>query len=118
MLQKNLIVEGQKFLSPEAELIKRQADRCDISFMSVIEAEVLVYLMSLLSQDTYLETYWYPGTLHYAPYMHKFPFFLRATRHKGFRKLAIITGIDNTEHLKEAVYNAPEAPCHDSVGQF
>ena len=108
ILAKNLIVEGRRFLSPEAELIKRQADRCDIPFMSVIEADVLVYLMALLSQDTDSEAYWYPGTLHYAPYMHKFPFFLKATRHKGFRKLAIITGIDSAEQLKEAVYNAQE----------
>ena len=106
ILERNLKLEGQRFFSPEAELIKRQADRHDIPFMSVIEAEVLVYLMALLSQDTYLETYWYPGTLRDAPFNHKFSFFLKATRHKGFRKLAIITGIDNAEHLKEAVYNA------------
>ena len=110
ILQKNLIVEGQRLFSPEAELIKRQADRCDIPFMSVTEAEVLVYLMALLSQDTY----WYPGTLHYAPYEHKFSFFLKATRHKGFKKLAIITGIDNAELLKEAVDNAQE---HNATNQ-
>ena len=49
------------------------------------------------------ETYWYPGTLLYVPLMGQLPFFVRATRHKDFRKLAAITRTDNVAQIREAV---------------
>ncbi len=99
-----LAPEGQHLYSPEAELIKRQADRDDLSFSSIIEAELLVFLMILLTPNAR----WYPGTLHYAPYRRPFPFFLRATQHKGFKKLSIVTGIDNADNLRAAVKEGHE----------
>ena len=98
ILQDFLTSDGRSFHSPEAELMKRQADRKDIPFEAVIEAEAVVLLMAFLVPDTY----WYPGTLHYAPFSKIFPFFLRATRHPEFEKLATITGIDNAHQLLEA----------------
>ncbi|HOE18857.1 MAG TPA: hypothetical protein PLX02_14285 [Syntrophorhabdaceae bacterium] len=95
-----LAPEGKRLLSPAAELIKRQADRDDLPFSSIIEAELLVFLMVLVTPNT---RWWYPGTLHYAPHRRAFPFFLRATQHKGFKKLSIITGIDDAEKLRVAV---------------
>jgi len=98
-LQEVLAPKGQRLYSPSAELIKRQADRDDLPFSSVIEAELLVLLMAMLIP----ETRWYPGTLHYASYSRDFPFFLRATQHKGFKKLAIVTGIEDANQLRIAV---------------
>jgi len=97
-LQSLLAPEGSKLVSPAAELIKRQADRTDLSFHSIIEAELLVLLMAFITPGTY----WYPQTLHYA-YGIDFPFFLRATQHKHFKKLAVITGIDDADTLRAAV---------------
>lgn len=95
-----LAPEGKRLLSPAAELIKRQADREDLPFSSVVEAELLAFLMVLVVPNT---RWWYPGTLHYAPYRRAFPFFLRATQHKGFQKLSIVTGIDDADKLRVRV---------------
>ena len=98
--------DGGRYLSPEAELIRRQADRTDIPFNAVMEAEAIVLLMSFLTP----ETYWYPGTLLYVPLMGQLPFFVRATRHKDFRKLAAITGTDDVAQIREAVARGQESP--------
>ena len=99
ILENVLTHEGQRYYSPAAELFSRQADRQDIPFQSVIEAELLIFLMILLTPDTF----WYPGTVHHASHSKDFLFFLRAARHKGFQKLSTITGIPDADTLREAV---------------
>jgi hypothetical protein len=94
-----LAQEGRPLLCPAAELIKRQADRSDLRFESIAEAELLVLLMVFVSPTV---SRWYPGTLLYAQHR-PFPFFIRATQHKGFQKLAAITGINDAEQLRTAV---------------
>ncbi len=98
-LQTVLAPEGQRLYSPAAELIKRQADREDIPFEDVIQAELLVLLMAFITPDTR----WYPQTHHYASRMRDYPFFLRATQHKGFKKLAAVTGVSDADNLREKV---------------
>jgi hypothetical protein len=90
---------GRKLLAPAAELIKRQADRADLPFESVMEAELLVLLMALVSPSV---SHWYPSTLLYAQH-HPFPFFVRATQRKGFQKLAKVTRIDSADQLRSSV---------------
>jgi hypothetical protein len=97
-LQSVLAPNGQRLYSPEAELIKRQADREDFPFSAVTEAELLVLLMAFIS----VEARWYPGTILYRS-QEEFPFFVRATQHKHFLKLAAITGITNADDLRNAV---------------
>jgi hypothetical protein len=79
----------KRYYSPTAELIKRQSDREDITFNSLMEAELLVFLMSCLKGTGR----WFPQTLYYASYSQVFPFFIRATQHKHFEKLSKITGL-------------------------
>lgn len=98
-LQAELAPEGRRLYSPAAELIKRQADREDLPFSAVIEAELLILLMAFLNPNAR----WYPQTLHYSSYSREFPFFVRATQHKHFLKLSTITGISNANQLREAV---------------
>jgi hypothetical protein len=98
-LQSELAPEGKRLHSPAAELIKRQAEREDLPFSAVIEAELLILLMAFLTPDAR----WYPQTLHYSSYSREFPFFIRATQHKHFLKLATITGISDANQLREAV---------------
>jgi hypothetical protein len=98
-LQAELAPPGQTLHSPAAELIKRQADREDLPFSSIIEAELLILLMAFISQDVR----WYPQTLHYSSYSNQFQFFIRATQHKHFLKLATITGISEADKLRAAV---------------
>lgn len=99
-----LAPKGQRLYSPAAELIKRQAERADISFKAIIEAELLVLLMAFLNPNTR----WYPQTLYYAGYNREFSFFLRASQHKGFEKLASITGVADANALREAVKKGHE----------
>jgi hypothetical protein len=97
-LQSVLAPQGQKLLSPAAELIKIQADREDVPFSAVIEAELLVLLMAFVTPDVS----WYPQTLFYRS-RSEFPFFIRATQHKYFSRLSAITGINDAEALRGAV---------------
>ena len=106
--------EGQRLRSPAAELIKRQADREDVPFAAVIEAELLVLLMAFLSPGAR----WYPQTLIYAPYGRAFPFFVRATQHKHFLKLATVTGIPDADVLRTAVMEGQERMGVDNWQDF
>jgi len=104
-LQAVLAPEGRKLFSPAAELMKRNADRGDLPFKNIIEADLLVLLMAFISPNTR----WFPQTLYYASYgSSEFPLFLRATQHKGFLKLAIVTGIENADKLREMVKKGQE----------
>ena len=94
----------QRLLSPAAELLKRQAQRDDLSFSDVIQADLLVLLMAFITPGTR----WYPQTLYYAGYTRDFPFFLRASQHKNFQKLVAITGIESADALREAVKQGHE----------
>ena len=93
-----LAPKGRKFHSPTAELVKRQSQREDIPFADIIQADVLIVLMAFVTG-----TRWYPQTLYYATYTREFPFFLRATQHKNFKKIATVTGIDNADKLRQTV---------------
>lgn len=96
-LQKVLAPEGKTLYSPAAELIKRNADRQEIPFKLIIEAELLVLLMACITP----KGHWYPQTYHYSTYNRNFEFFLRASQHQGYNKLAIITGIADVNIFKE-----------------
>jgi len=94
-----LAPEGHTLHAPAAELIKRQADRVDLPFKSIMQAELLVLMMAFITDGTR----WYPQTLHYSSRAGDFPFFLRAAQHRNFQKLAVITGISTADELREAV---------------
>ena len=94
-----LAPKDTRLYSPAAELIKRQAQRKDIPFQDIIQADALILLMSFLTP----ETNWYPQTLHYCGRAQSFYFFIRASQHKNFKNLAIITGINKADALREAV---------------
>jgi len=94
-----LAPEGKQLYSPAAELTKRQANRSDVTFENIVEADLLTLLISLITPDTN----WFPQTLYYSKFSRESAFFLRATQHKYFAKLAIITGVDSADALREAV---------------
>jgi len=99
-LQSVLAPEGQSLYSPAAEFIYKNADREDLPFKSVLEAELLILMMAFLDPNSR----WFPQTLYYAPHAGgDFPLFLRATQHKFFMKFAIITNIEDANTLREMV---------------
>lgn len=99
-----LAPEGRKLHAPAAELMKRQADRTDLPFADVMQAELLVLMMAFITDGCR----WYPQTLHYSSHAGGFPFFVRAARHRDFRKLAKITGIGSGDELRTAVKSGHE----------
>lgn len=98
-----LAPEGIKLHAPAAELVKRQADRTDLPFAAVVQAELLVLMMAFIKGCR-----WYPQTLHYSSHGGGFPFFVRAARHRDFQKLAKITGISSGDELRAAVKSGHE----------
>jgi hypothetical protein len=103
-LQAVLAPEGRKLRAPAAELLKRQAGRKDLPFEDIMQAELLTLLMSFISP----ETRWYPQTLHYSSHHNGYPFFVRASQHKHFNKLAIVTGVNSANELKKKVKEGHE----------
>ena len=97
--------EGKNYISPSAEVIKRQADRNDLPFKSVAAAEVLVYMMALIR-----ENFWYPGTSNYSSYNFVPELFQKCCRQKDFKNLAIVTGYENALDLKEIILNRHNQP--------
>ena len=90
---------GTRYLSPAAELIKRQATRKDIGFEAIIESELLVFVATLVEGDLW----WYPGCLLYADYGRVPNLFLRATRQVDFEKLGRVLGIEEADELRRVV---------------
>ena len=90
---------GGSFRSPAAELMRRQATRSDLPFSDLVQADLLTFLLSLITPGTE----WYPQLMHYHRYADGFPFFVRATRQSDFAKLANVTGIANADVLRERV---------------
>ncbi|MEK0450670.1 MAG: hypothetical protein RL088_2938 [Verrucomicrobiota bacterium] len=90
---------GGYYYSGAAELLKRQADRADIPFRSIIEAELLVVMVCFITPHTR----WYPQTLYYAGYSSGFPLFVRAAQKKYFKNIATVTGIQDAKALVAAI---------------
>lgn len=103
-LETILAPEGQRLHSPAAELVQRQADREDIPFSSIIEADMLTMLMALVSP----EARWFPQTHYYASYECEYLFFLRSIQHKYFKNLATVTGIGDVVELRKVVIAGKE----------
>ena len=97
----NAVLSSQvrEYLRPAAELIKREANREDIPFFDLIQADLLILLMSCITPGTI----WYPQLMLYTEYVAEFPLFVRASRHEDFSNLAIITGISNADDLRREV---------------
>jgi hypothetical protein len=64
-----------------------------------MEADLLVLMMAFTAADCW----WYPQTLHYSSRSGAFSFFMRASRHRDFPKLAEIAGIGSADELRAAV---------------
>jgi hypothetical protein len=94
-----LAPEGKRLHAPAATLIKRQADRTDVPFVAVMQAELLVLMMAFITDGSR----WYPQTLQYSSRAGAFPFFVKAARHRDFQKLAKIMGVGTGEELRAAV---------------
>lgn len=81
--------EKLQYYSQMVELVKRHADRSDLTFESFIEADAVCLLASALQNDTE----WYPQTFYYLGYGRSLMFFTRLAQHRHFANLLIMTGM-------------------------
>ncbi len=93
--QSVLAAKNMRLYSPTAELLKRQSDRSDLPLTSLIEADLIVFLKAITSQDFR----WYPQTLFYASNS-EFPFLIRAAQRRNFKNLATVIGVQDSETMK------------------
>lgn len=91
--------ENRRRLSPVADLIKERATRSDLDFKQIMQADLVIFLAALVHQNAR----WYPQTVIYAGYGAQLPLFVRSARHGYFKNLAVITGIESADALREAV---------------
>ncbi|EPD3671044.1 SEFIR domain-containing protein [Serratia marcescens] len=98
-LQDKLSPPGQRLNSALAELFKINANRTDIPFDDIMQSDLIVQMFSLMNPTRH----WFPQTLYYAPYSHRFPFFIRAATHKGFQNLLTLTGMTEKDELKSCI---------------
>jgi hypothetical protein len=85
-------------ISPIADLIKERATRSDITFREVMQAELVVFLVGIVSSVAR----WYPHTLVFSGYPPtRFPLFTRAAQRKSFAKLGIIAGVSSGDELRQ-----------------
>jgi hypothetical protein len=82
-------------ISLEADLLKERATRLDLTFRDIMQADLLIYVQSLLKQSR-----WYPHTLGYAEHGTQFPVFVRAEQHRHFGFLKSILGVDSADELR------------------
>ena len=92
--------DGIRYISPAAEVVKRQANRDDVPFSDLIQADLLAMLASFIPPRTRT---WFPQLMFYSRYRSEFPFFVRASQHKHYANLATITGVANSDMLIENV---------------
>jgi hypothetical protein len=83
-------------LSLLAEVIKERATRRDIQFGDIMQADLILFLVGLLSDNV-----WYPQTLVYAEWGQRFPLFIRAAHRKYFGRLRTITGVKSGDELRQ-----------------
>lgn len=98
-LQSVLAPEGKRLHSPAAEVLHRQADRQDMPFAEIIQADLLTMLMGLLTPDAH----WHPQTVYYSSYNANYPLFLRAAERRHFSRIAIVTGISDVDELRARI---------------
>ncbi|MBN2069581.1 MAG: toll/interleukin-1 receptor domain-containing protein [Opitutales bacterium] len=102
ILNEVLAPEGIKYhsASASAEFIKRHANRSDLTMNDLIQADLLTFMMFLLSEDC---NYWKNDLRYYAQHNRSYPLFFRASQRRFFKKIAIITGIDNANDLRKEI---------------
>lgn len=98
-LQTKLAPENLRLYSPVAELVKRSVTRSDIALGELIQADLVALMVSFIKDGVY----WYPQMLLYSGHYEDYPLFLRAIQHRGFKNIATITGINDSDILAKKI---------------
>jgi hypothetical protein len=94
----------RRYYSPAAETIKRNAQRGDVPFPQLMQADAMACLVSIVRG----EARWYPHCLYYAGYGQPFPFFVRAADRAFFQNLARVAGTATGDDLRMRIQATAE----------
>ena len=98
---KSLTIRNERLktqrLDPLADLLHQRASIKAVPFNQIMQADALLFLMSILKGTTHSS--WYPHTLIYASYTRTFEIFARAASKIEFKRLAALLGVANKEEL-------------------
>lgn len=86
-------------LSMTTEVIKERAHHKQLNFETLMQADMVLFLNSILSTSSTQSRVWYPSTLVYAQYRGKFDLFARATSTKYFNKIKTLFGVSSKQDL-------------------
>ncbi len=94
-----LTTEKIKYHSEAAELIKRNAQRSDIDFNTIKNADALIHLSTYIDSNT--DWWWYPQTSYYNEFSSDLDWFVRGAQHRHFKNLATTLGVKNGSELRD-----------------
>lgn len=96
--------------------MKQRANHERIQFKEVKQAELIIFLMSILNNYEI----WFPHTLLYwANTQARFPIFIKAKLHREFEYLKIITGVLSGDELRDRyMKKCAEQPDFKSFGRY
>lgn len=98
LLQSVLAPAGKVLHSPAAALVKQQADRSDLPFDLLLEADALLLFFAIVNEDAE----WFPQLLYYLPYSRVPTLFARAESKRHFAALRTIAGVSSGDAVRAA----------------
>lgn len=90
-----------------AKLLKERASNSDLNFDRLMEADLVLFLRSLIEQ-TPDDWVWVPKTLGHAEYHGTFELFARAASRRYFENLKILLNINGKQQLADKIKEARE----------
>jgi len=89
-------------------LLRERAYNREVEFTDLIQADLVLFLRSILHRKSQFDWLWFPKTLYGAPYNAVFPLFIRAESQVGFDNLKKILGVSSKEDIEEKLNTAVE----------
>lgn len=97
------VKEGYKYENTISELVQRSADRPNLPFTSLQEAELIIMLMVLIAPEVNTYWHWYPHLLSVFGTSIERGFFLKAKQRRFFKNLATIAGVNDGNQLRQLI---------------
>ena len=95
-LQSVLAPPGKILYSPAAALVKQQAERPDLTFDALLEADAVLLFFAFMRDDAE----WFPQLLYYLPYAKVPTLFARATSKRHFLALGTIADVASGDAVR------------------
>lgn len=110
-----LTTDNRSYHSQAMELVKRSAERSDIAFKEVMDADALAHLASFV--DGRASFWWYPQSHYYHGRFGSGPeFFVRATQRRHFANLAAVLGVASGDELRKRFAARKEKQATEGFG--